>query len=214
VLEKQVLSGQKIMAGEPLFRVADLRRVWIEGELFEQDLATVRLGQTVHADMQALPGEHYMGRITYVYPTLDPETRTARVRMELANADLRLKPGMYATMRVESGRRAAVLTVPRSAVLVTGERSLVFVRGADGRLTPRPVRLGAAGTERIEIHSGLLEGETIVASATFLIDAESNLGGALGAMGAVAAPSGGPGMQSPASSPASGAAGAHDAHPR
>jgi membrane fusion protein, copper/silver efflux system len=183
VLERNVVAGQKIMAGETLFRVADLTTVWVEGEVFEQDLANIRVGQTVHADFQALPGEHRMGRIAYVYPTVNPDTRTARVRVVLPNGDLRLKPGMYATLRIVGTPRAAVVTVPRSAVLSTGERNIVFVRELGGRLAPREVALGAASDERIEILRGLAAGETVVASATFLVDAESNLGTALGGMG-------------------------------
>lgn len=201
VLDKNVIAGQRVMPGETLYRIADLRTVWIEGEVFEQDLAAVRLGQMVHADFQALPGEHHMGRITYVYPTLNPETRTARVRVELGNPGFRLKPGMYATLRVEGAQRPPMLTVPRSAVLVTGERSLVFVQMPDGRLGPRDVRLGVATPERVEILSGLTKGERVVSSATFLIDAESNLGSALRAMSVDTlkvqppAPAGGPSMR-------------------
>ena len=183
VLEKTVLAGQKIMAGDALYRVADLSTVWVEGEVFEQDLANVREGQGVRAELQALPGERRTGRIAYVYPTLNPETRTVRVRVVLPNHDLRLKPGMYATLRITAGARDAVLTVPRSAVLSTGERSIVFVRGANGQLAPREVSVGASNDERVEILRGVRAGETVVASATFLVDAESNLGTALGGMG-------------------------------
>lgn len=183
ILEKNVIAGQKIMAGDPLYRVADLSTVWVEGEVFEQDLATVRIGQVVHADFQALPGEHRMGRISYVYPTVNPETRTARVRVVLANDDLHLKPGMYATLRIEGTSRSGVLTIPRDAVLSTGERSIVFVKASSGRLAPREVALGASNDERVEILRGLTAGDTVIASATFLVDAESNLGKALGGMG-------------------------------
>ena len=183
VLEKNVLPGQRIMAGEPLFKVADLRAVWVEGEVFEQDLADMRIGKVVHADFQALPDDHRMGRIDYIYPTLNPETRTAKIRVVLPNGDLRLKPGMYATLRIESGARGSVVTVPRDAVLSTGQRHIVFVRAASGQLAPREVALGASGGDRVEIRRGLAAGETVVASATFLIDAESNLGKALGGMG-------------------------------
>lgn len=183
VVEKNVLAGQRVMAGDALYRVVDLSVVWVEGEVFEQDLPVVRLGLPVVTELEALPGERRSGRITYIYPTLDPDTRTARVRVELSNPGLRLKPGMYATFRFTARGRADVLTIPRSAVLSTGERSLVFVRRADGRLEPRDVRLGGAGGERVEVLSGLVAGETIVASATFLVDAESNLGSALGGMG-------------------------------
>ena len=183
VLEKNVLAGQKIMGGEALYKVADLSAVWVEGEVFEQDLAAVRAGQLVHVDLAALPGEQRTGRISYIYPTLNPDTRTARVRVVLSNANLRLKPGMYATIRIAGTERASVLTVPRSAVLSTGERSIVFVREASGQLTPREVTLGASSDDRVEVVRGLAAGETVVASATFLIDAESNLGTALGGMG-------------------------------
>jgi Cu(I)/Ag(I) efflux system membrane fusion protein len=185
VLEKNVTTGQRIMAGDPLYRVADLRTVWIEGEVFEQDLATVRVGQMVHADLQALPGEHRMGLISYVYPTVNPDTRTARVRVVMANEDLTLKPGMYATLRITGTARDNVLTVPRDAVLSTGERHIVFVKAAGAHLAPREVALGAASGDRIEILTGLTAGDTVVSSATFLVDAESNLGKAMGGMGSM-----------------------------
>ena len=183
VLEKNVVAGQRIMAGDALYRVADLSAVWVEGEVFEQDLAKVRVGQAVHADFQALPGEHRLGRIAYVYPTINPETRTARVRVVLPNGDMTLKPGMYATLRIVGTPRSAVLTVPRSAVLSTGERNIIFVKDAHGSIAPREVTLGATSDARIEVLRGLAAGETVVASATFLVDAESNLGTALGGMG-------------------------------
>jgi Cu(I)/Ag(I) efflux system membrane fusion protein len=171
------------MAGDALYRVADLSVVWVEGEVFEQDLSLARLGLAAIAEFEALPGERFAGRITYIYPTLNPDTRTARVRVELPNLGLRLKPGMYATLRFSGGRQTNVLSLPRSAILSTGERNLVFVRRSDGQLEPRAVRLGVAGEDRIEILSGVSAGETVVASATFLVDAESNLGSALGGMG-------------------------------
>ena len=181
VVQKSVLAGQRIMAGELAYQIVDLSRVWIEGEVFEPDLPAVKVGQRVNAEFPALPGEVRSGRIAYVYPTLNPETRTARVRVELANPDLRIKPGMYATFRF-AAQTGSVLNVPRSAVLVTGKRALVFVRDSMGALVPREVTLGQGTDDRIEVMSGLMEGETVVASATFLVDAESNLGSALGGM--------------------------------
>ncbi len=181
VIEKPVLAGQRIMAGEVAYQIADLSRVWIEGEVFEPDLPAARVGQAVTAEFPALPGEEWTGRIAYIYPTLDPETRTARVRVEVANPALRLKPGMYATFRF-TARTPDVLSVPRSAVLVTGKRNLVFVRDSIGRLLPREVTIGRGTDDRVEILRGLTEGETVVASATFLVDAESNLGSALSGM--------------------------------
>ena len=181
VIEKAVLQGQRIMAGEPVYKIADLGTVWVEGQVFEQDLPAVRLGQQVTAEFQALPGETRTGRITYIYPTVEPETRTARVRVVLANPDLGLKPGMYASFRFDAPT-APVISVPRSAVLSTGKRDLVFVRQPDGALVPREVVIGVKTDDRVQVLKGIVPGETVVASATFLVDAESNLGSALGGM--------------------------------
>ena len=183
VLEKNVVEGQRIMAGDALYRVADLSVVWLEGEVFERDLAQVKVGQAVAAEFDALPGQTRLARISYVYPTLNPETRTGRVRVELPNPGLALKPGMYGTIRLRGVSMATTVLVPRSAVLRTGERDLVFVRMADGMLSPREVTLGAASSDQVQVLRGLNAGETVVASATFLVDAESNLGSAAGGMG-------------------------------
>ena len=185
VVQKNVLHGQRVMAGEPLYRIANLGTVWVEGEVFERDLPAVRLGQTVTAELDALPGRPRRGRITYIYPTLDTETRTSRVRVELANPGLHLKPGMYATLRWPGGGSTSTLTVPRSAVVSTGERNLLFVKRVDGMLEPRLVGVGTSTATRIEILSGLAAGDTVVSSATFLLDAESNLGTLLGGMGSM-----------------------------
>lgn len=183
VLEKNVTAGQRVMAGEALYRVADLSTVWVEGEVYEQDLPSIAAGRSVTAEFDALPGERRSGRVAYVYPTLTAETRTARVRVSLPNPGLRLKPGMYATLLLEGGARGVTLSVPRGAVLATGQRQLVFVKSPSGQLEPREVRTGVSSDARVEILSGLAVGDTVVASATFLIDAESNLGIALGGMG-------------------------------
>ncbi|HEX6316041.1 MAG TPA: efflux RND transporter periplasmic adaptor subunit [Gemmatimonadaceae bacterium] len=200
VVEKRVVAGQRIMPGETLYRLADLSRVWVDGQVFEHDLALVRTGQRVSVEIQAYPGERWSGAVTYVYPLVDPATRTAKVRVELANAGLRLKPGMFATVHLTSTGRDRVLSVPRSAVLATGERSIVFLRTPTGVLEPREVVTGAANDDRIEIRSGLVAGDTVVASATFLVDAESNLQSALGGMAGM------PGMVAPGSKPVPGKA--------
>ena len=195
VVEKFVLSGQRIMAGETLFRLADLRTVWLDGQVFEHDLALVRAGQRVSVEIEAYRGERWTGQVTYVYPIVDPDTRTARIRIELANPGLRLKPGMFATVHLTSAQRSNVLSVPRSAVLVTGQRSIVFLRTSSGALEPRGVVTGVVSDDRIEIRSGLQAGDVVVASATFLIDAESNLKSALGGMAGM------PGMDVPPARP-------------
>ena len=182
VVEKNVFGGQRIMAGDALYKVADLSTVWIEGEVFERDLPSVRLGAEVIAEFDALPGATRNGRVTYLYPTLSSETRTARIRVVLSNPGMRLKPGMYATIRI-TGASTNVVSVPRSAVLSTGNRSLVFVRRSDGMLEPRNVVIGESTADRTTILSGVVVGETVVASATFLVDSESNLGTSLGGMG-------------------------------
>lgn len=194
VVEKLVVEGQRVMAGDPLFRLADLGQVWLEGEVFEQDLAAVRVGAVAEAELAALPGEALRGRVSFIAPTLDPATRTARVRVTLANPGFRLKPGMYGVLRLAASAVEGV-QVPRAAVLVTGERAMVFVRAADGTLVPREVRLGPASAERVVILSGLAAGEVVVASATFLLDAESNLGSALKGMATM------PGMEPPRPAP-------------
>ena len=198
VLVKAVVSGQRIMAGDVAFSIAALDRVWIEGEVFEQDLAAARVGSAVEVETDAFPGQIRRGRIAFVAPVVRADTRTVQVRVEVKNGDARLKPGMLATLHLIAGAGVAVLHIPRSAVLVTGTRTIVFVRMADGMLEPREVRLGRATDERQEVISGLARGEVVVQSATFLIDAESNLRSALGAMGAMP---GMPEMDAPAKTP-------------
>ena len=183
IVDKPVVAGQRVMAGEPLYRVVDLSVVWVEGEVFERDLPIVRLGENVEVELQAFPGVLKAGRIIFMQPTVNIDTRTVRVRVVLDNANGLLKPGMYATLHIRGAAGVAVLQVPRSAVLSTGTRDLVFVKRADGQLEPRDVVLGLATDNRVEIKRGVRAGETVVASATFLVDAESNLGSALGGMG-------------------------------
>ncbi len=191
VTQRNVLAGQRVMAGDALFQVADLRTVWVEGEVFERDLSAVRRGLSVTIEIEALNGRTWEGRIVFVSPVLSSDTRTARVRVALSNAGLILKPGMFATMHIQGATRRDGITVPRSAVLMTGERALVFVRDSNAMLSARKVDVGVTEGDRTEIRRGLAAGETVVASATFLIDAESNLTSAVGAMLNM------PGMKSP-----------------
>ncbi len=181
VLEKMVVQGQQVMAGMRLYRVADLSSVWIEGEVFEQDLRYVRRGAEAHIEVSAYPDDHVMGEVSFVYPTVDQASRTNRVRVVVPNPGLRLKPGMFATIYVDVSLGEALM-VPTGAVLVTGERNLVFVRDPDGTLTPREVVLGARTAHQVEVLRGLEAGESIVVSANFLVDAESQLGGGMAGM--------------------------------
>lgn len=185
VLEKDVVEGQRVMPGMRLYRLADLTAVWVEGEVFEQDLQFVHEGTQAHIEVAAYPGEHTMGRVSFVYPVVDVQSRTNRVRVTAPNPGLRLKPGMFATIYFDA-EIGDVLAVPMEAVVVTGERNLVFTRDADGMLNPREVVLGARSENLVQILNGLREGETIVAAANFLVDAESRLASTGSAM---------PGMQ-------------------
>jgi Cu(I)/Ag(I) efflux system membrane fusion protein len=176
VLEKMVVAGQSVMTGMKLYRIADLRTVWIEGAVFEQDLAFIRVGAPVQAELTAYPGRFVDGRVSFVWPTVDEQSRTVRVRVAFANPGGLLKPGMYATLLFEARVGGGdVLQVPAEAVVQTGVRNLVFVVGPDGALTPREIVLGPRAGGRFQVLSGLTGGERIVASANFLVDAESRL---------------------------------------
>ena len=184
VLEKPAIQGKRFMAGEALYQVADLSQVWLLAEVFEHDLGQVRIGQVANIRVDAYPEKIFTGKVTFVYPTVTPESRTARVRIELANAQALLKPSMYARAEIVSSRgKAQVLTVPDSAVLDTGTRQLVLVERGEGKFEPRPVKLGAHGDGYIEVLDGIKAGEKVVVSANFLIDAESNLKAAFSGFG-------------------------------
>lgn len=184
VLEKMVVEGMRFMPGETLYRLADLRAVWVVAQVFEQDLGLVRVGQAARIETSAYPGESFEGKVSFVYPTVTSETRTARVRIELPNLDGRLKPDMFGTVLLDvAAGGPAPLTVANGAVLDSGTRRVVLVERGAGRFEPREVRLGRRGDEYAEVLDGLAEGDRVVTSANFLIDAESNLKSALGAFG-------------------------------
>jgi membrane fusion protein, copper/silver efflux system len=182
VTEKNAVEGARIMAGMDVYKIADLSTVWIEGEVFEKDLSLAIEGQVATVTFQAYPGEAFAGTVTYVYPSVSRESRTGRVRVELANPGLRLRPGMYANIELKVEGHHVGLVVPRSAVLFTGERAVVFMRHDDGLLMPHEVTVGLAAGTFIEILAGLPDGAEVVTSASFLVDAESNLGAAMDAM--------------------------------
>lgn len=194
VVEKNVVEGDRIMPGMTLFRIADLSRVWIEVEIYEKDLSGMALRQGALVFFEGYPGEAFRGTVTYIYPTVSTQSRTAKVRVELPNPAGRLKPGMYAQVTLDVPPTEPTLVVPRGAVIETGQRTLVFVADASGALMPREVRTGRASGQLVEVLSGLEEGERIASSAAFLIDAESNLGTMTGGMEPAAAPGAMPGM--------------------
>ncbi len=177
VMEKHVIEGQMIHAGDRLFELADLSTVWIEPAIFEQDIPYIRIGQRASLILDAIPGQVLEGRVTFMHPALDSQTRTLRVRIEIANPDFAIKPNMYATAEI-AGAAARGAIVPLTAVLPTGDRDLAFVFRAGG-IEPVPVVVGARGDSTILVTDGLAVGDTVVASATFLFDSESSLAAAM-----------------------------------
>jgi Cu(I)/Ag(I) efflux system membrane fusion protein len=184
VLEKVAIQGMRFMPGEKLYRIADLSALWLLADVFEQDVRRVQPGQTARITVNAFPGEEFTGKVTFIYPILNPQTRTVQVRIELPNPQGRLRPAMYATVEIAARQNeAAALTVPTSAVLNSGLRQVVLVELGEGRYQPRTVKLGARGDEWVQVLEGLAENERVVVSANFLIDAESNLKAALSGFG-------------------------------
>ena len=180
VVEKMAIEGARVVAGEPLYRLVDFSHVWVIAEIYEQDLPSVQLGLPVEVEFDAFPGERFKGEVSFIYPGLTQATRTAKVRVELDNPDGRLKADMYAAVLLSADMASAeVLSVPDSAILDTGKRQAVLVELGEGRYEPRAVKLGRRANGYAEILEGVSEGDKVVISANFLIDAESNLQAAL-----------------------------------
>lgn len=181
VVEKNVVRGQAIQSGQSLYTIANLSEVWVEAELREADVGTVRVGSRATVELTAFPGRPFTGRVDYIYPTLAEASRTLKARITVGNLDGRLKPGMYATVRMTTPTRTA-LTAPASAVIRTGERTMVFVDMGGGRLMPHEVETGRTGVDYVEVLAGVEPGQRVVTSAQFLLDSESNLGEVMKAM--------------------------------
>lgn len=178
VVEKNVVEGSGFEPGQRLYRIAPLDRVWIEAEVYEAEVGLIEEGQRAAVELPYAPGVLREARVAHVLPALSREARTARVRLELANPELRLRPDMYANVTIEVPRGER-LVVPLSAVLHAGERSFVFRALGEGRFEPREVEVGLRSGERVEILSGLSSGAAVVSSGTFLIASESRLRAAL-----------------------------------
>lgn len=187
VIEMTARAGMRFMPGEPLFQIADLSNVWVVASVFEQDLGLVRPGQAAAVTLAAYPGRSWTGRVTFVYPTVEPGTRTARVRIELPNGDGLLKPDLFGTVEILAGDTVAAVAIPESAVLDSGTRRVVLIELGGGAFEPREIELGARGDGYVEVIEGLAAGERIVVNGNFLIDAESNFKAALGTLGGHAA---------------------------
>lgn len=181
VVEKSVVRGQAINPGSTLFTVADLSRVWVETEVREGNAGALRPGLGVDIEVGALPGQVFKGRIDLIQPNVDSATRTVRARVVVSNSGLTLKPGMFAAVNVTIPSRRT-LTVPSSAVINTGSRSVVFVDMGGGRLTPSDIETGTSASDYIEVLAGLEPGQRVVTSAQFLLESESNIGEVMKAM--------------------------------
>jgi len=179
VLERNAIEGMRAQPGSVLFRVADTSVVWAMVDVAERDLGAIAVGQPVTIKARSFPGREFQGKISVVYPQINRETRTARVRIELPNPDLALLPDMYVDAEINTGSPEQVLAIPDSAVLDTGSKQAVLVDKGQGRFEPRDVKLGDRGGGYVEVRGGISDGEPVVISANFLIDAESNLKAAL-----------------------------------
>jgi Cu(I)/Ag(I) efflux system membrane fusion protein len=184
ILEKPSVQGMRFMPGEVLYRIADLSSLWLVADVFEQDLGLVRLGQGAKIHVNAYPERVFEGKVSFIYPAVTAETRTARVRIQLANPGQLLKPAMYAEVELAVPQSPVKrLSVPDSAVLDSGNRQLVLVRRDEGRFEPHQIKVGARGDGYVEVLDGIREGDSVVVAANFLIDSESNLRSALNAFG-------------------------------
>lgn len=188
IIEKNVYAGSRVDPDKTLYRIGDLSTVWIYADVYESEVPFVREGQTANVTLPYMPGKEFTAKVAYVYPTLDPKSRTVRVRLELPNSgEVALRPEMFGKveLRVPLGQR---LVVPTGAILDSGTKQVVFVDAGDGTIAPRDVRIGARLGDVVEITDGLSTGERIVASGNFLVDSESKLQGAesmMGMMGAI-----------------------------
>lgn len=211
VTERLVSAGQYVVEGTPLFNIADPSRVWVQAEIYETEIGRVPVGTPAVVTTEAWPGREFRGRASFVDPFLDPGTRTVRVRVELPNPGGLLKPDMFVRVGFR-GRKGRALAVPDTAVLVTGERAMVWAEVSPNAFEPRTVRVGHRSGGFYELLSGLSEGETVATSAGFLIDSESRLRG--GSSDPHAGHGAAPGAEapSPAPAPAGSAPGGHDGH--
>ena len=183
VTEKMAVEGARFRAGDALFRIVDTINMWVMAEVYEQDLAFVKVGDVARITVNTWPDHSFEGRVTFIYPSVGKDSRTARLRIEVPNPDGRLRAEMAATVEIASPLEGQRIVVPESAVIDSGRRQAVLVERGEGHYEPRPVRLGVRVPGYIEVLDGLQAGERVVTQATFLIDAESNIRAALAAFG-------------------------------
>ncbi len=186
ILEKSVFPGKFVGPDQTLYTIADLSRVWVLADVYESDLASVRIGQKAVMTLAAFPGQRFQGTVSFIYPTFSQETRTLKVRLEFKNPEMKLRPGMYVDVRV-SDAQGGVLTIPRDAVMDGGDIDYAFVIHDRTHFEPRSITTGRGSDDFVEVLSGLNEGEIVVTSANFLIDSESRLQAAISGMGGLTA---------------------------
>ncbi|MBI1874939.1 MAG: efflux RND transporter periplasmic adaptor subunit [Acidobacteria bacterium] len=174
VIDKQALKGAHIMAGQTLYKIADLSVVWVEADVYEQEMPLVKVGGRAIVTLDAYPNERFAGRVLYIYPYVDEKTRTNKVRYEFANRGGRLKPGMFANVEMAAPAGVGV-TVPTDAVLDSGKDRVVFVAKGDGYFEPRRVKIGRRLGAAVQVLDGVTEGESVATGATFFLDSESQL---------------------------------------
>ena len=180
VMEKPIVAGDEVQAGMRALRIVDHRELWIDAQVFEQDLPVLRVGQPARVTLASQPGRPVEGRIWFLHPMVDPATRTTTARLTVPNPDSTLRPGMYATVEIESEIAPRALLVPRDAVIETGTENVVFLARDGGQFEPRQVKLGPGGSDgRAQVLDGLVAGDVVVTSGQFLLDAESNMREAL-----------------------------------
>ncbi len=184
VLERMATTGMMAKPGDTLFRIADPSTVWVIAEVPEFDLGSIKLGSPALISIRSMPGQKFAGTIDLIYPEIEQQTRTAKVRIALPNTDAKLRANMYADVDIEAGASQPVLGVPTSAVIDTGDRQVVFLDRGDGSFEPKDVTVGVRGDDRTEIIKGVEAGDKVVVAANFLLDAESNLNSALSGMSA------------------------------
>lgn len=206
VAKKSAVNGIYVTPGTELFEIADLSTVWVTADLYEYEAARVQVGQRATVRVPTWPGESFHSKVQFIYPTFNTGTRTLPVRLQLKNADLRLRPGMYAQVELEVDPVDA-LVAPIEAVVDTGDLQYVFVARASGRFEPRRVRLGVRTGDRVQLLEGVAEGETLVTTGNFLVDSESRLRAAIEGFAQPGAPSGQPQAPAPAAPPPGGRAG-------
>jgi Cu(I)/Ag(I) efflux system membrane fusion protein len=182
LMSKNIVVGARVMPGDEIYRLADVSMVWVIADVPEQDVGRIKINDPVSISVRAFPGEAFAGKVAFVLPELRAETRTAQVRIELPNPDHKLLHNMYTDVTIETGSEAAVLAIPESAIIDSGNKQVAIIEVSEGRFKPASLKLGRRGGGNVEVLEGLAAGDRIVTRANFLIDAESNLQAAFNAL--------------------------------